>query len=85
MITTTTTISMTTHTASTNNHTQNVCDWRQIDRHLASLSALLAGGTTTQGNRSEDATPIVSPYQAVTFPFSPEQVGCVGLVCGLPC
>jgi hypothetical protein len=60
---------------------QNVCDWRGIAGHFASLTRLLAENDVTHTSSGEDPTPTVSPYQvccviypphqAVTFPFSP--------------
>lgn len=64
------------HGVALSNHimyAQNVCDWRDIDRHFATLSTQLQNQDVTQTDPSDEATPTVSPYQAVTFPFSPSQ------------
>ena len=42
---------------------QNVCDWRGIAGHFASLSSLLAKNDVTHTSSGEDPTPTVSPYQ----------------------
>lgn len=45
-----------------------------MDKHFSVLLQLLSIDDITQTDPTEDAMPTVSPYQAVTFPFTPAQV-----------
>ena len=52
---------------------QNVCDWSHWEELHSRLVALLRVNTVTRGDVSEESLPTVSPYQAITFPFTPAQ------------
>eukprot|EP00961_Rhodomonas_salina_P192624 2599931-Rhodomonas_salina.4 len=53
---------------------QNVCDWKDWELAFQRLVRLLHHDTITRADPSEEATPSVSPYQAITFPFTAYEV-----------
>uniref|UniRef100_A0A7S4KDX3 protein O-GlcNAc transferase n=1 Tax=Guillardia theta TaxID=55529 RepID=A0A7S4KDX3_GUITH len=52
---------------------QNVCNWDGWDETFASLKEILRANSKTVSDGTEESVPIISPYQAVTFPFSIEE------------
>lgn len=61
------------HAVALSNHLmykQNVCDWKDWELAFQRLVRLLHHDTITRADPSEEATPSVSPYQAITFPFT---------------